>query len=144
MGMPLIKLILRVLIILVIYVIIFWALKIMYKDIKGGNKKRRSSKVFGLEVVQVGQGNKNLKVGSLIPIHNILSIGRREDNLLVLHNQYISGQHAKIYVKNNEFFIEDLNSTNGTIVNDKPIEKPTYLKAGDEIMIGEYLFRVIA
>jgi hypothetical protein len=38
--MPLLRLVLRVLIIAVIYIIIFWALRIMYKDIKGQNKKR--------------------------------------------------------------------------------------------------------
>lgn len=142
--MPLLKLILRVLIITVIYVIIFWALRIMYKDIKGGNKKkRRSSKAFGLEVVQIGKGNTNLKRGSVIPVHNFLSIGRKDDNLLVLHNEYISAYHAKIFVKNNECFIEDLKSTNGTIVNNKSVDKVTYLKSEDEILIGEYVFKVL-
>lgn len=142
--MPLLKLILRILIIAVIYVIIFWALRIMYKDIKGGNKKkRRSSKAFGLEVIEVGKGNANLKRGSVIPIHNSLSIGRKDDNLLVLHNEYISAHHAKIFVKNDECFIEDLKSTNGTIVNNKSIDKVTYLKSGDEILIGEYVFKVL-
>lgn len=143
--MPLLKFSFKFLIILVIYIFIFWALKIMYKDIKGSNrKKRRTSKVFGLEVVKIEEANQVLKIGSLIPVKNILTIGRREDNLLILQSQYISGYHAKIYVKNNEFFIEDLNSTNGTKVNNKIISKPTYLKSGDEISIGEYGFKVIS
>ncbi|MCY6371270.1 FHA domain-containing protein [Clostridium ganghwense] len=143
MNMPLLKLVLKILIIAVIYVIIFWALRIMYKDIKSGNKKRKSSKVFGLEIVRIGEGNTNLKRGSVIPIRNVLSIGRKDSNLLVLNNEYISGHHAKIYIRNNECFIEDLKSTNGTIVNNNPIDKVTYLKGGDEIVIGEYVFKFI-
>lgn len=142
--MPLVKLVLKILIILIIYLIIFWALKIMYKDIKRGNRKRKTRKMFGLEIVNVGNGNTNLKIGSVIPIHNVVSIGRKEDNILPLKNKYVSAHHAKIYVKNDECFIEDLKSTNGTIVNNKNISNPTYLNAGDEIVIGEYVFKVIA
>lgn len=141
--MPLLKLILRVLIIAVIYIIIFWALKIMYKDIKGGNKRKKVEERIGLEVIQVGGGNSILKIGSVIPIHNKLTIGRKEDNQLVLHDQYVSGKHAVIFVKNNEYIIEDLKSTNGTIVNNEKLDKATYLNIDDEVEIGEYIFKVI-
>ncbi|MGY0373275.1 FHA domain-containing protein [Clostridium sp. JNZ J1-5] len=141
--MPLLRLILRVLIIAVIYIIIFWALKIMYKDIKGGNKRKKVGKRIGLEVMQVGGGNSILKIGSVIPIHNKLTIGRKEDNQLVLHDQYVSGNHAVIFIKNNEYIIEDLKSTNGTIVNNEKLDKATYLNIDDEIEIGEYIFKVI-
>ncbi|MEA4825556.1 MAG: FHA domain-containing protein [Clostridium sp.] len=141
--MPLLRLILRVLIIAVIYIIIFWALKIMYKDIKGGNKRKKVGKRIGLEVMQVGGGNSILKIGSVIPIHNKLTIGRKEDNQLVLHDQYVSGKHAVIFIKNNEYIIEDLKSTNGTIVNNEKLDKATYLNIDDEIEIGEYIFKVI-
>lgn len=141
--MPLVRLILRVLIIVVIYIIIFWALKIMYKDIKGGNKKKRASKQLGLEVIKVGDNKSNLKIGSVIPIHSKLTIGRKEDNLLILHDQYVSGYHAMIFIKNNEYFIKDLNSTNGTLFNGKRLDKVLNLKLDDEIVIGEYVFKVI-
>lgn len=141
--MPLVRLVFKVVIILLIYIIIFWALKIMYKDIKGGNKKRKASRQLGLEVLKIGDMQSNLKVGSVIPIHNKLTIGRREDNILVLHDQYVSGYHSEIFVKNDNYFIRDLNSTNGTLLNGKRIEKTINLKIDDEISIGEYLFKVI-
>ena len=140
--MPLVRLVLRLLIIVIIYIIKFWALRIMYKDIKGGNR-RRVSRQLGLEVIKVGDNKSNLKVGSVIPIHSKMTIGRREDNLLVLHDQYVSGHHAVIFIKNNEYFIKDLDSTNGTLLNGKRLDKVLTLKLDDEIIIGEYIFKVI-
>lgn len=141
--MPLIRLTFKVLIIVVIYFIIFWSLKIMYKDIKGDNKKKKPKRRLGLEVMQLGEDNSMLKVGSVIPIDLKLTIGRREDNQLVLKDQYVSGHHASIFLKNNEYMIKDLKSTNGTQVNGKKLEKTIYLNNEDEITIGEYVFRVI-
>lgn len=141
--MPLIRIIFKVLIIVVIYIIIVMALRIMYKDIKGGNKRRKISKHLGLEVMRVGDDSSNLKVGSVIPIHAKLTIGRKEDNMLVLHDQYVSGNHAVAFVKNDNYYIKDLNSTNGTLLNNEKLEKSKELKVDDEITIGEYVFKVI-
>jgi pSer/pThr/pTyr-binding forkhead associated (FHA) protein len=141
--MLLVRLVLRVLIIVIIYIIIFWALRIMYKDIKGGNRRRRASRQLGLEVIKVGDNKSNLKVGSVIPIHSKMTVGRKEDNLLVLHDQYVSGHHAVIFIKNNEYFIKDLDSTNGTLLNGTRLDKVLALNVDDEIIIGEYVFKVI-
>lgn len=141
--MPLLRLVLKVSIIVVIYIIIVFALKIMYKDIKGGNKKRKVSKNLGLEVMRIGDKNSNLKIGSVIPIHAKLTMGRKDDNNLILHDQYVSGYHTVVFVKNNDYFIKDLKSTNGTMLNNKKLEKVSQLRVEDEITIGEYVFRVI-
>lgn len=127
----------------IIYVIIFFILKIMYKDIKEpGKRKKARRKKYGLEVVEI-RGNDVLKVGSVIPMGDWITIGRRSDNTLVLSDEYVSGHHAKIFLKNNSCIIEDLNSTNGTFVNDEAIEGKTYLSSGDMVKIGNSLFKII-
>ncbi|NLM34757.1 MAG: FHA domain-containing protein [Clostridiales bacterium] len=138
----LLKPILGVLVIVIIYVIIFMALRIMYKDVKSGDKKKALKKAYGLEVVSAVEGS-NLKRGSIIPINRVITLGRREDNLVVLNDPYASGYHAKIYPKNTEYFVEDLNSTNGTLLNDEFVEGKVPLEIGDEIRIGVTRFRVI-
>ena len=58
--------------IVILYVIIYYALKIMYKDVKNGGKRRRpsnSNKHYGLEVISVDD-NVDLKEGSIIPIRS--------------------------------------------------------------------------
>ncbi|KYH35411.1 FHA domain-containing protein FhaB [Clostridium tepidiprofundi DSM 19306] len=132
-------LVLKFAIIVIIYLIIFFALRIMYKDIR--NIGKRINRTIGLEIIKKGD-NSILRNGALIPVTNELTIGRNENNILVLNDRYVSAFHAKIYLKNADYIIEDNKSTNGTFVNDKRILK-TILKNGDEIKIGTALFKVI-
>lgn len=126
----------------IIYAIIVVALVIIYKDMKNGGKKGIRRKSLGLEIVQPGE-NSNLKKGGVIPIHGVLTIGRKENNLLILSDQYVSGHHARIYLKNNQYYLEDLGSTNGTLFNGRRVEEKEILNAGDEIRIGSSYFKVI-
>ncbi|MBU3159470.1 FHA domain-containing protein [Clostridium frigoris] len=130
-------------IIAIIYIIIIFALRIMYKDIKGGAKKKPViKKTMGLEVMERGD-NLNLRVGAVIPLNDQLSIGRKADNLLILGDKYVSSQHARIYLKNTNYILQDLRSTNGTIMNNKAVKDTVYIKKGDVIKIGTSTFKVI-
>lgn len=128
----------------IIYIIIVVALAIMYKDIKRPNrKKKKISKKFGLEVIKASD-NSNLKQGSIVPIQGEITIGRKEDNMIILKEPYVSSHHAKIYSRNNACFIQDLQSTNGTIINSKKINGEELLKVGDLIKIGNSIFKIIS
>ncbi|MFT8348449.1 FHA domain-containing protein [Clostridium saccharoperbutylacetonicum] len=131
--------------IVILYVIIYYALKIMYKDVKNVGKKRRPTVVkgnYGLEIMSSGSV-KELKEGSIIPIRSDLTIGRKSDNLIVLNEQHISGNHAKILVRNDSLFLEDLNSTNGTYLNGTKITGKVKLSNKDEIKIGNVIFKIL-
>ena len=123
--------------IILLYSLIYSALKIMYKDVKGGGRRRpsESRKNHGLEVIEISEEG-NLKKGSVIPVKGIITIGRKEDNSIILQDLHVSGNHAKLIVKNNVFLIEDLNSTNGTFVNDKKINGRVKLFSKDIVTIG--------
>ncbi|TZE83110.1 FHA domain-containing protein [Calorimonas adulescens] len=63
-------------------------------------------------------------------------IGRGEDCDIVLNNPFISSKHARIKRGMMGFYIEDLKSTNGTIINGKKIEGSRKLRDKDVIMVG--------
>lgn len=133
----------KFIIIAIVYLIIFTAFKIMYKDMKGSGRKAPSrKKSFGLEIVDPGM-NRSIRKGAVVPINREITIGRRDDNSIVLNEGYVSGHHARVYLRNNQYILEDLNSTNGTILNDQRIDNKVYIKNGDEIKIGSSLFKVI-
>jgi len=69
-------------------------------------------------------------------------IGRDSDNDVQIDNVAVSREHAKIIRGQNYYLIEDLNSTNGTFVNGKKINKK-YLKEDDEISIGKHSLQII-
>ena len=141
--MTMISSIMKYAIIAIIYLIIIFALRIMYKDIKGGGKKKTViKKTMGLEVIDRGE-NFNLRVGAVIPLNDELSVGRKADNLLILGDKYVSSQHVRIYRKNTDYILQDLGSTNGTLMNKKRVKDKVVIKKGDEIKIGTSIFKVI-
>ncbi|NOY80706.1 MAG: PEGA domain-containing protein [Kiritimatiellaeota bacterium] len=66
-------------------------------------------------------------------------IGRDADNDLVLEDEGASRRHCRVYRENDEWFIEDLKSTNGVRVNGKRIDRVSVLKPGDRIGICRQL-----
>lgn len=65
-------------------------------------------------------------------------IGRYPSNDIVLPDPYVSRRHARIFYRDGDWFIEDLESTNGTVVNNEDIrgKGSRKLSDGDEIIIG--------
>src|SRR3954470_6945745 len=62
------------------------------------------------------------------PVSHVLkdettTVGRMKGNTVVIEDSSISLMHARITRKNNEFFLKDLNSTNGTMLNGQPISE---------------------
>lgn len=66
-----------------------------------------------------------------------LTIGRKPHNDIQIDNLAISGEHAAVVTILADSFLEDLNSTNGTLVNGQPIKKH-FLRANDIIELGKY------
>ena len=71
-----------------------------------------------------------------------MTIGRKPSNDIQIDNLAISGEHAAIVTILNDSFLEDLNSTNGTLVNGQPIKKH-FLKNGDVVELGKYKLKYI-
>lgn len=66
-----------------------------------------------------------------------LTIGRKPNNSIQIDNLAISGEHAVIVTILNDSFLEDLNSTNGTLVNGQAIKKH-FLRQNDVVELGKY------
>jgi pSer/pThr/pTyr-binding forkhead associated (FHA) protein len=67
-----------------------------------------------------------------------MTIGRRADNDICLPNLAVSGEHAAVVTILADSFLEDLGSTNGTLVNGAPISKHV-LREGDQVDIGRHV-----
>jgi len=80
----------------------------------------------------------NAAVIKEIPItKDIITIGRKEDNDIPIDNPAVSGHHCKIRLEGDTYFVEDLNSTNGTFVNEKKVVKAG-LKHNDVIGVVKH------
>src|SRR5206468_7026777 len=72
-----------------------------------------------------------------------VTIGRSPDNDLPVDNLAVSNHHAKVYFEAGRLVVEDLDSLNGTFVNDLRVERAT-LHDGDSIWIGKHHIKVDA
>jgi pSer/pThr/pTyr-binding forkhead associated (FHA) protein len=72
---------------------------------------------------------------------DIFVIGRENGDIVLDWDASASKSHARIIKEGNVFFVEDLNSTNGTWVNQYRIPKKVNLNRGDQIKIGNTIFR---
>jgi pSer/pThr/pTyr-binding forkhead associated (FHA) protein len=86
------------------------------------------------QVVIVEGGNK----GETVSLDGApLLIGRGTDAAIRLDDDYVSTRHARIVSSGDQWFVEDLGSTNGTYVGSRRITQPTVVGVGSQVRIGK-------
>ncbi|MGP4789899.1 FHA domain-containing protein [Psychrobacter sp. 1Y11] len=99
-----------------------------------------SDKTWQLTALTAALGDLQLSV------NNSLSVGRGSDNDVVLGSKAVSRNHAVLSVLNAELYVKDLDSSNGTFVNEQRIEanKSVLLTAEDKLGFASFEFQVMA
>jgi pSer/pThr/pTyr-binding forkhead associated (FHA) protein len=69
-------------------------------------------------------------------------IGRGSDAAIRLEDDYVSTRHARIVASGDQWFVEDLGSTNGTYLGASRITQPTALTLGTQIRIGKTILEL--
>lgn len=82
--------------------------------------------------------------GQEISVDHDLLVGRGQDADLVLQAAEISRKHAALVLKADQLWVQDLNSSNGTFVNDLRIEQEVQLHEGDIVQFAGLKFSVLA
>ncbi|MGA4668973.1 FHA domain-containing protein FhaB/FipA [Propionibacteriaceae bacterium Y1923] len=101
-------------------------------------KKRRSRHAPTSLVVIEGR-----QAGLSIPLAGVVGLGRAADSALNIDDDYASTRHAQITMDDNgQWWLEDLNSTNGTSVNTVRVSAPVQVQTGDTIRIGRTVMRL--
>jgi pSer/pThr/pTyr-binding forkhead associated (FHA) protein len=84
-------------------------------------------------VVLDDRGNKV----KTMPLDGNLQIGRAEACQVRLDDTYISSFHARIFRREEGWYVEDLGSTNGTYLNQRRVTSPAELRTGDRLKVGK-------
>ena len=69
-------------------------------------------------------------------------IGRGTDAAIRLDDDYVSTRHARIAASGDEWFVEDLGSTNGTYIGSARLTQPTTLTLGTQVRIGKTILEL--
>jgi hypothetical protein len=94
--------------------------------------------------VLAANGNEAWGVGEALPLQPVTLLGRDAKNTIVLHDASASARHACLSQTGGGWWLENLDSNNGTTLNELPLSKPTPLTEGDIIGIGSLRFKLEA
>jgi hypothetical protein len=95
------------------------------------------------DLIVVEPYDTGLDPGERIPLLAVSNIGRGDENEIVLQDSFLSTNHARLSWNGKGWVLEDLKSTNGTRINDKPVRKPVAVKEGDTIEFGRVKTRLV-
>ena len=130
-----ILLIARLLFVALLYLFLFAIMRTGINQVRGTRKKGKTWKV------SVERGPKELR-GVQMEVNGPIIIGRSPGADIVIAAGYVSGRHAKFQLMGQNLFVEDLGSTNGTLVNGDAVSAPQSLKSGDMVNVGDVAMRV--
>jgi pSer/pThr/pTyr-binding forkhead associated (FHA) protein len=131
-------LVIRALVSLSLYVFLGTALYIIWQELRTQSELARAAQVPVLTLSPINDGEIN-PVEFTIPE---VIIGRDPVCNFSIQDETVSSRHARMSYHHNQWWAEDLNSTNGTFLNDDRIYTPTVVISGDEIRCGQIVLKV--
>lgn len=137
----------------VLYLFLLWVTRMALRDLRStaspGLESGYHAVVDGPEpasrdawlIVEAGGG---LTKGERFDLFGGVSLGRSPDADIRLDDRYASGIHARVFSRSGGYYVEDMSSTNGTLLNSQELHGEAELRAGDSIRIGdtEFTFEV--
>lgn len=128
--------------VVVVYIFIYSVVKLVYLDISDARKMSKAED-DGYGYLKLINLRKDLscRVFESYSLREMTVIGRARKCDIHINSQYLSKEHAMIFFENGKFYIQDLESTNGTYLNgNKLLSHPVKLKDNDKISFGEISF----
>jgi pSer/pThr/pTyr-binding forkhead associated (FHA) protein len=86
---------------------------------------------------------ENVMLREITLVKGCITIGRAPQNDIVIDDRAISARHVIIVTVDGDSFLEDLNSTNGTLINGQPVKKH-FFQDGDVVELAGYQMRYLA
>lgn len=126
----------RIVLVALIYLFLLFAIKTGVGLVRSTAKTKK-----GALTIVVTQGPTSL-LGTSMPLTSALVIGRAEGSDLFISDPLVSSKHARITPVPTGAILEDLGSTNGTLLNGRKVTIPTALAIGDQITVGNVVFEV--
>ncbi|MGB9586091.1 MAG: FHA domain-containing protein [Anaerolineales bacterium] len=124
-------LIIRILFVIALYGFLSWGLWTLWYGLKQDSQALSSDLLPSISILELENGQSyQFKKMQII-------IGRDLSCDLCLSDNTISAQHTRLAYHHNQWWIEDLKSTNGTFVNGVPVSEPIVVTSADEVRIGK-------
>ena len=147
MTLDVFLLILRLLLIVLLYLFLMQVVIAITRDLK----KVTVAKEFGLgkgnpilgHLIVVDSGpSQQIKPGTSFNLTANNAIGRGPTSDVLLPESFISGEHSRLWLRNNTWYLQDAGSTNGTYLNNQPAREALPVRIGDIVQVGFIRFKL--
>lgn len=125
----------RILLLCLLFLFLFAVMRTGIGLVKGQTRKGERW------TIAVERGPRELR-GVKLPVNGPLVVGRSPGSDIVINADYVSGRHARFALFSEALVVEDMGSTNGTLVNGQRIAAPTTLEPGALVSIGDVTLRI--
>jgi pSer/pThr/pTyr-binding forkhead associated (FHA) protein len=131
-------LVFRTLLFVGLYAFLAVAVWLMWKSINGSRLRGGSIAIPTLTLATKEGEEQNIQTFTSADV----LIGRNPDCDLILDDDTVSGRHGRLNYHLNQWWYEDLKSTNGSWLDDLKIEEPIVVKDNDSIYCGDAVFKI--
>jgi pSer/pThr/pTyr-binding forkhead associated (FHA) protein len=132
-------LILRLILAVALYAFLGWALWTLLQELKQQGDKLATQKKPAITLrIKIDQGKESLRRFSQPEI----MIGRDPNCDLAMIDEALSAHHARLAHHHGQWWLEDLNSTNGTFLNREKLTTPAVVITGDKFKCGNTVFAI--
>jgi len=138
-------LILRIALVAILYLVIMQIVLVARRDFRRvavapAAATTRARDVIG-HLIVIDSGSTALRPGQEVDLEPITTIGRAPTNSIVLDTNFVSTEHARIIFKDRSLWVEDMNSRNGTFLDQKRLNQPVAVAPGAILQIGDVRFK---
>lgn len=130
---------LRVLFIVLLYFFLFQVVRVVLRELQSTTSRSTDDKVIDPSghLVVLQAGSSALKARERVDLDPVTVIGRHPRATIRFDNGFVSSEHAQLSWNGGRWWLTDLNSTNGTLLNGRSVSSPTEIRYGDVIEIGD-------
>jgi pSer/pThr/pTyr-binding forkhead associated (FHA) protein len=129
---------LRIALSVVLYAFLGWALYTVWKDLRQQSAPRAGSLTPALTLTVASQDEPQVYQFS----GSEIIVGRDPISDCHLMDQTISARHTRLVYHHNQWWVEDLHSTNGTFLNQEPVTESIVITSGDQLRCGQVMLNV--
>ena len=146
---PFVLSVLKYSLLVLLYFFVFRAIRSVAVDV-GGRKRGATSQTRTPASASAAKPTRGGKPPTQVVVHDpggakpittklrdSAEIGRGDGCAIRLQDTYVSQVHARLYPKDGAWYVEDLGSTNGTLLNDRRVDAPLEVHAGDVVKVGK-------
>lgn len=128
-----------------IYLFLFLVLRTTLRELHASARQMTQGEGRASEVrlLVVEPAQSSLQRGEVLSLRPTTVMGRDSDNTIAIDDPHVSAEHAELRYERGQWWLRDLGSSNGTVLNGEPVRAVVGVRAGDVLQCAGVRFRLI-